>query len=257
VEPKIEEFMKIIDNTGDKQEKSKNNRESEYVSNENKTDDRMINLKKYVKKVRKIMAAGGVANLLLGGVFFGLYQGFTKLNLCRPYGLEIVEIEHGSPAEKYGLKVSDIIISINDTRIFTFEDLEKILQNASPGDMVAIGLLRGGEAITINLILSEKNGHAYIGVGLKQYYKSGVDWIPDFVMLDLYLFVYLSFIIGFLMVILNVLPCFILDGSRWLSLYLFEKTPKNWRRINLIINVLVTTILFLNFVVPTILRFLY
>lgn len=254
VEPKIEEFMKTVNDIGSVQKRNKKTEASIFLFTQKKKEQVMVDLRRYAKKVRKVIAAGVLANLLLLGIFFGLYQGFTKLNLCRPYGLEIVKVEHGTPAEKYGLRVSDIMISINDTRVFTFEEFEKALQNAAPGDIVNIGVIREKKEITIMLVLADKNGRAYIGVGLRQYYKSGVAWIPDSIMLGLYLFVYLSFIIEFLIMILNVLPCFILDGSRWLGLYLFEKVPNRWRTINLITNIAVTTILLLNFIAPIFLQ---
>ena len=255
VEPKIDEIQGI-DESGKKERNSDVSSEvvdSGGSASEEKQEKVVVSPRKY----RHIVAVGIMANIILAILFFGGFYAMNRLDLCEEYGLEIVKIVPDSPADKYGLHVSDIIIRINETRIKTVDDLRNFMANTKPGDMIYIVVVRSQEILNITLILGEKNGRAYIGVELSQYYKSNIGWIPDELMFDIYFFTYLSFIVEFLIVVLNVLPCFILDGAQWLRVYILERNLKNGKAIYILINILVTTLLLLNFMGSLILDILH
>lgn len=63
-------------------------------------------------------------------------------------GMKITSVENGSPAQKAGLAQRDIIVSINQKTIETFEDIEAILRSARPGDQLTVKAIRIDGAVT-------------------------------------------------------------------------------------------------------------
>lgn len=61
----------------------------------------------------------------------------------------------GSPAEKAGIKQSDIITKVNTTQIDEGKGLATLLSQYSPGDKVELTILRGGKEQKISVTLSE------------------------------------------------------------------------------------------------------
>ncbi len=247
VEPELEKLMKS--NNGQHRDMSYGQspsrgsiQRSEYGKNTNERN--------HHKKIRRILSAGILANIVLASIFFVAYYSIGRLNLCEPYGLRIVDVADGSPAQKYGIRKSDIIVRINGTRIRTFGDLEAYMANVKPGSKVVIDIIRNREIVKVELIVGEKNGKPWIGITVTQYYRSNVPWISDELMFDIYFFTYLNFIVEFLVVVLNVLPCFILDGAQWLRVVLYEKYGGRSHYLFILINAITTIILLLNFIAP-------
>ena len=60
------------------------------------------------------------------------------------------------PAAKAGLKVGDIVTKIGNQAIDTLRPLDALLSQYSPGDSVALTVLRDGATITVNLTLGTR-----------------------------------------------------------------------------------------------------
>jgi S1-C subfamily serine protease len=63
-------------------------------------------------------------------------------------------IKPGSPAAAAGIEPGDIITAIGDTVIDTEHPLNAVLAQSSPGDTVTLKILRGGDAISIDITLA-------------------------------------------------------------------------------------------------------
>jgi serine protease Do len=73
-------------------------------------------------------------------------------------GAMVTNIDSNSAAAEAGLKVQDIITSINDKTITSSDNLRKYLYlELEVGDQVTLGVYRGGEKITIELTLTSSN----------------------------------------------------------------------------------------------------
>jgi serine protease Do len=73
-------------------------------------------------------------------------------------GAMVTNIDSNSAAAEAGLKVQDIITSINDKTITSSDNLRKYLYSElEVGDQVSLGVYRGGEKITIELTLTSSN----------------------------------------------------------------------------------------------------
>ena len=59
-----------------------------------------------------------------------------------PNGAYVLEVESGSPAEKAGMLVDDIVVSVDGTRISSKEEMTSILQSKQAGDTVILKVYR-------------------------------------------------------------------------------------------------------------------
>lgn len=69
-------------------------------------------------------------------------------------GLFIRSFTNNSPGEKAGLRLNDLIISIDGTGVVRLSDLRKVLSRKNIGDVVRVQVLRGGgKDVTVNVRL--------------------------------------------------------------------------------------------------------
>ena len=75
----------------------------------------------------------------------------------------VKNVEPGSPAEKGGMQVSDVIVKLDDQPITGVPGLRSSIANNAPGDKVSVEVWRGGETKKLTVELgrlvteSEKN----------------------------------------------------------------------------------------------------
>ena len=73
------------------------------------------------------------------------------------YGIYVVDVVSGGPADKAGLKAGDRIVSVDNTEVAQKADLSSIMQEHSAGDTLSIVIARDGQMQTVSLTLGEKN----------------------------------------------------------------------------------------------------
>ena len=83
-------------------------------------------------------------------------QTAAQLNV-NAYGVYVVDVVQGGPADKAGLKVGDRIVSIDGTEIAQKDDLGTLMQQHMAGDTLSITVARDGQMQTVSLTLGEKN----------------------------------------------------------------------------------------------------
>jgi regulator of sigma E protease len=102
---------------------------------------------KHVFKRILIVAAGPFFNILLALIiFFGIFQ-ISGLLILKP---GIGDVNEGSPAYIAGLKKNDLVVSIDNVDISSWEDMANAIM-ASKGKMLAISVLRGDTVLTKNV----------------------------------------------------------------------------------------------------------
>ncbi len=84
-------------------------------------------------------------------------QGFLGISLGNRddggAGAVIGEVTSGSPAAKAGVRVGDIVISINDQPIMGDEALVAIIRDSAPGETITIIVERDEKKVTLNATL--------------------------------------------------------------------------------------------------------
>ena len=91
-----------------------------------------------------------------GGKSEPAYLGITahpETQACR-----VSKIEPGSPAEKGGIRVDDVIVGFNGTKISGFDDLAALVQSHGPGSEVALEVRRGVETVRLRFRLGRWPG---------------------------------------------------------------------------------------------------
>ena len=83
-------------------------------------------------------------------------QTAAQLNV-NAYGVYVVDVVQGGPADKAGLKAGDRIVSIDGTEIARKDDLGTLMQQHTAGDTLSITVARDGQMQTVSLTLGEKN----------------------------------------------------------------------------------------------------
>ncbi len=95
------------------------------------------------------------AKAYLGIEYQVLTQQAALLNSV-PRGMYVVNVISGSPAEKAGILVGDIIYKVDNVQIGTDSDsLSKLIAGKKPGDTISIDIWRNGESTNLKVTLSE------------------------------------------------------------------------------------------------------
>lgn len=75
------------------------------------------------------------------------------LNLAQQYGMEVLEIRQGGPADRAELKRLDVIIAAEDVPVTEPRDLQRIVRRHRAGEKVPVSFLRGGKQRKVTVVL--------------------------------------------------------------------------------------------------------
>jgi len=81
----------------------------------------------------------------------------SALHLKEETGVEVTMVDQDAPAGKAGLKEHDVILTINDQKVQSVEQLRRLIREIPPGRTVAIGISRDGRPMTVKALLTERN----------------------------------------------------------------------------------------------------
>jgi serine protease Do len=90
-------------------------------------------------------------NLLDGG-----YLGVSLKDAPKDNGAMITTVEKGTPAEKAGLKVNDVVFQINDKKVSNAETMIDAIHKHKPGTEVTVHFKRGDEDLELKAKLEKR-----------------------------------------------------------------------------------------------------
>lgn len=76
--------------------------------------------------------------------------------LADPHGLMIVQLENGSPAERGGLFLGDVIVAVDGDSVVTIDALQAHLDGGRIGKVSTVRVLRGGEATDVPVTIGDR-----------------------------------------------------------------------------------------------------
>ncbi|MGH9138303.1 MAG: S1C family serine protease [Acidimicrobiales bacterium] len=71
-------------------------------------------------------------------------------------GVTVLRVVPGGPAEQAGLAGGDVILGLDGERLTSMSALVDALDGYAPGDTVSITVLRGGESLTLDVVLGAR-----------------------------------------------------------------------------------------------------
>jgi len=109
-------------------------------------------------------------------------RDYEKLGITENYGIMITNTVKDGPAEKAALVNNDVILEVEKTRIYTIDQLTKMLSFMEPEQKIKLKIFRNGEKKTIDLILGEKKikkikTAAYLGLYLQDLQQTEINEI--------------------------------------------------------------------------------
>ena len=111
-----------------------------------------------IKVAQELLENGYVTGRpYLGITYLAVTDAQTAAQLgVNAYGVYVVEVVKGGPAEKAGLQAGARIVSVDGTEIASKDDLGTLMQKHAAGDTLSITIARDGQMQTVNVTLGEK-----------------------------------------------------------------------------------------------------
>ena len=114
-----------------------------------------INMVKTVEA--QLNAKGKVTRGWVGVAIQNVDENLAKsFNLKKAEGILISEVQHGSPAEKAGLKQGDVILRLNNTPLDDANDLRNQISLLPPGSKAGLQIIRDGKTQDIEITIGEQ-----------------------------------------------------------------------------------------------------
>lgn len=197
----------------------------------------------------RIIAAGAFSNVVLSIVLLTiiitpLYQvSMIGLYEPEPSGVLIIDVREGTPAAQAGLRADMVIKAIIANNI-TYSLNNRVqfiefVQTVLVPDMHLTFILLGNQNVTLisgtrpDVIIPEgetpKPGTGFIGIVTWDYYQPRLPFLPLSLPFHYYQVLIYSFLLSFILALMNLLPIPLLDGDKFLQVILnrIEYARKN------------------------------
>ena len=111
------------------------------------------------KVVADIKEFGKVQRALLGVSITDIDANLAeKLNIDKPEGVYIANINKGSAADEAGVETGDIILKVNDVNVNKVSELQEQISKHRPGDNVTLTVSRNGDIKEFSVTLQNSLG---------------------------------------------------------------------------------------------------
>ena len=109
-----------------------------------------------------ILSMGVIANLVVAILVFTIVLsvwGYEELTN------DVGTVATGSPAALAGVREGDTVVALDGEPIDSWESFLLSMARTEPGQTVVLTVERDGDEVDIEAVLSENEGHGYLGVG--------------------------------------------------------------------------------------------
>lgn len=106
--------------------------------------------------MEQLITTGSVSRGLLGVSINNVTSDLAETyGLAEAAGAIVMAVNPGSAAEQAGIRIDDVIVSVNGNRVRDAAALRNAIGMLRPGERVAVGLVRDGRQQTVNAVLGE------------------------------------------------------------------------------------------------------
>ena len=102
----------------------------------------------------------------------------SALKLKEEQGVEVTMVDQDAPAGKAGIKEHDVILTMNGTPVESKSQLQRMIHETPAGRMVALGLSRDGQPLTIKVQLADRRSEFAHGGKYKDDFHVEIPPIP-------------------------------------------------------------------------------
>lgn len=116
-----------------------------------------VSVDQVVLSAEQIIADGFVRHALLGisGTTISEERA-EQLGLDQPRGAVVELVQEGSGADVGGVRVGDVIVSVNGETLAGMSELVAIVRRKTPGETLTLTVLRDSETLTLDVELGER-----------------------------------------------------------------------------------------------------
>jgi serine protease Do len=114
---------------------------------------------------------GGTSSYLGVDISDVTTERLSDLKLKEEKGVEVTMVDQDAPAGKAGIKEHDVILSLNGETIESKAQLQRMIHETPAGRIIALGLSRDGQPLTIKVQLADKH---------KEFAMAGPNMMKDF-----------------------------------------------------------------------------
>ena len=101
-----------------------------------------------------LMDYGTVHRARLGIVMLPINDEIAKeLKLSSVNGVYITDMASDSAAAEAGIKVGDVVVEIGGSKVTVVSSVQELVNNFHPGDRAEVKVIRGGEALSFEVVL--------------------------------------------------------------------------------------------------------
>jgi serine protease Do len=83
------------------------------------------------------------------------------LNLTEEYGIEVIRVDEGSPAEGAGIKAGDVVLAYNGQRVEGKDQFVRFVRETPSGRTVKLSVIRNGAPLTISVPLGTRKAQSF------------------------------------------------------------------------------------------------
>jgi serine protease Do len=108
-------------------------------------------------------------------------ERLSALKLKEEKGVEVTMVDQDAPAGKAGIKEHDVILTLNGAAVESKAQLQRMIHETPAGRIIALGLSRDGQPLTIKVQLADKHKEfAMAGPDMKDFHVNIPEiHIPD------------------------------------------------------------------------------